>query len=147
MTKPSKKTTLTAGLTLALFTCLTCSASQDLNPPGDSDTNEVDPDKSVVLNNMSPKEQIEYSKQDLATRLGLEVEAIKISGATAVNWRSGALGCPKPGVNYMDVLVPGVRIILRVDNAIYRYHAIPKGQPFYCPKERAEPPAVSPGAD
>ncbi|MDX2418253.1 MAG: hypothetical protein QNK19_12400 [Xanthomonadales bacterium] len=143
----SKKTALTASLTLALFTCLTCSASQDLKPAGDSGVEEADPDKTAVLNKMSPKEQIEFSKQDLASRLGLGVDAIKVSGATSVNWRSGALGCPKPGVNYMDVLVPGVRIILRVDNAIYRYHAIPNGQPFYCPNDLAESPAVGQGAD
>ncbi len=147
LTELCNKTTLTASLTLALVACLSCSASQDLKPDGDSGNFEGNPDKAAVLNKMSPKEQIEFSKQDLATRLGLGVDAIKVSGATPVNWRSGALGCPKPGVNYMDVLVPGIRIILRVDNAIYRYHAIPNGQPFFCPNDRAESPAAGPGAD
>jgi hypothetical protein len=50
-------------------------------------------------------------------------------------------------MSYTDALVPGVWIILRVDKAIYRYHAIPNGQPFYCPEELVEKPVVGPGAD
>ena len=96
---------------------------------------------------MSPKEQIAFSKQDLATRLGLELDAIKVSGATPVNWRSCALGCPKPGMSYTDVLVPGIWIVLRVDKAVYRYHAATGGKPFYCPNDRAEPHVMGSGAD
>ncbi len=107
----------------------------------------VNQEKSQVLNKMTPKQQINFSRQDLASRLGLDENAIQISGATPVNWRSGALGCPKPGMSYTDVLVPGILIYLRVGNNAYRYHAIPNGQPFYCPSERSEPPATAPGAD
>ena len=77
----------------------------------------------------------------------MELEAIKISGATPVNWRSGALGCPKPGMSYTEALVAGIWINLRVDNTVYRYHAAANGQPLYCPDDRAEPPATAPGAD
>ncbi|MDX2416299.1 MAG: hypothetical protein QNK19_02440, partial [Xanthomonadales bacterium] len=126
-----KRTTLTGCLTFALFTCCACLASQDKEATIETGNSLPNQEKAAVLNKMSPKEQIAFSKQDLANRLGLEVDAIKVSGAAPVNWRSGALGCPKPGVNYMDVLVPGIRIILRVENEIYRYHAIPNGQPFY----------------
>ncbi len=99
------------------------------------------------MNKMKPNEQIAYSKQDLATRLGLAMDEIKVSGATPVSWRSGALGCPKPGMSYTDALVPGIWIVLRVDQTTYRYHGKSGGQPFYCPNDRAEPPVMGSGAD
>jgi hypothetical protein len=45
-------------------------------------------------------------------------------------------------MSYMDVLVPGIWIMLRVDKVIYRYHGSSGGQPFYCPDEQAEPPVL-----
>lgn len=142
-----KRTTLTISLSLTLLTCLACSANQDNHVNVDSEQDVVERDKATVLKKMSPKEQISFSKQDLASRLNLEIDAIKVSGATSVKWRSGALGCPKPGMSYTDVLVPGVWIILRVGNDIYRYHSALGKQPFYCPNERAESPAVGPSDD
>jgi hypothetical protein len=141
------KATLVTSLAVTLFTCFSCSANQDKNPAANSGNDAPDQNKLTVVNKMNPNEQIAYSKQDLATRLGLTVDAVKISGATPVSWRSGALGCPKPGMSYTDVLVPGIWIVLRVDKTTYRYHGSSGGQPFYCPDERAEPPVTGAGAD
>jgi len=134
---------------LALLTCIACSANTKKEPAQALAATNVDDGKgkTMVMKKFSPKEQIEFSKADLAARLGLALETIRVSGATTVTWRSGAVGCPKPGVSYTDVLVPGVWILLRVDNAIYEYHGIPGGQPFYCPEEWVEGPVVGPGAD
>ena len=96
---------------------------------------------------MNPAAQLEFSKRDLASRLGLEPEMIEASAPRLVTWRSGALGCPKPGMSYTDALVPGVLIELRVGDAVYRYHAAAGGQPFHCPHEWAEPPVAGPGVD
>ena len=142
-----KKTILITGLAFSILTGVACHSEQGKGLIVETGNSVTEQDKTTVLKKMTPKEQLDFSKQDLAKRLGLEVDTIKVSGATPVNWRSGALGCPKPGVNYMDVLVPGIRIIFRVGNEIYRYHAIPNGQPFYCPNDRAESPAAGPGAD
>lgn len=135
------------GLTLALFGGLSCMADQDKTASVEPLNQSPDQEKAAVIKKMNPNEQIAFSKQELATRLGLELDAIKISGATPVNWRSGALGCPKPGMNYTDVLVPGIWIVLKVDGTIYRYHAATGHEPFYCPDDQAEPPVLGPGAD
>ena len=92
-------------------------------------------------------EQIEFSKNALAQRLGTEPESITLSEARHVNWRSGAGGCPKPGMSYTQALVPGVLIILSVGNEAYHYHARKGAETFYCPRERAEKPALLRGAD
>lgn len=97
-----------------------------------------------IVQTMTLKEQIAFSRLDLATRLGVEMEAVSVSGSTPVKWRSVALGCPEPGKTYDPMLVPGVMIMLRVGKDIYRYDSLPGREPFYCPADRAEPAYVSP---
>ena len=88
---------------------------------------------------LTKQEQILWARQDLADRLELKMDDVTLSGATPVRWRSGALGCPQPGMQYTQALVSGVLIMLRVGNTAYRYHGIPSGEPFYCTDNRAEP--------
>jgi len=145
--KHRKKTLLITGMALSMITSIACSSGQDDAATVEKGQSIPVQDKATASKKMNKKEQIDFSLQDLATRLGLEVDAIKISGVTPVNWRSGALGCPKPGMSYTEALVAGVWINLRVDNTVYRYHAAANGQPFYCPDDMAEPPSTAPGAD
>lgn len=96
--------------------------------------------KPVVKMNLN--EQVEYARIDLAKRLGVEQESVLLSSAQAVTWRSGALGCPKPGMSYTDALVPGTSIFLRAGNTLHAYHSSRDGNPFYCPRERVEQPLL-----
>jgi hypothetical protein len=86
---------------------------------------------------MNVNQQLSFSKQDLADRLGIDADAIKIKLARQITWRSGALGCPKPGMNYTQALVPGVLILLDADGETYGYHAQKNQKPFYCPSRQA----------
>jgi len=104
-------------------------------------------EKSPVAAPMNLKGQIEYSMTDLAQRLDVPLDSVVLSGARQVTWRSGALGCPEPGMNYTDALVPGSVVYLRVDNKIHAYHGKFSEQPFYCPRERAEKPVLDKGLD
>ena len=90
---------------------------------------------------MNANGQVAFSKTDLAQRLGVAIESVVVSSTRPVTWRSGALGCPDPGMNYTQALVPGTVIYLKVDNTIHAYHARYGGEPFYCPRDRVEPPA------
>jgi hypothetical protein len=96
---------------------------------------------------MNLKGQIEFSKKDLAQRLDVPPESVVLSGARQVTWRSGALGCPAPRMNYTQALVPGSVIYLQVDNITHAYHAKFAGKPFYCPRERVEQPVLDEGED
>ena len=91
--------------------------------------------------------QIEFSRKDLSKRLGIEPVDIAVDAADLVSWRSGALGCPEPGMNYTQALVPGVLIFLQVGNEVHGYHAQIGAKPFYCPRQRAEQPLSGQGAD
>jgi hypothetical protein len=96
---------------------------------------------------MSLSEQIQFAENELAQRLGIAPESITLSEARQVSWRSGAQGCPEPGMNYTQALVPGSLIFLKVGDEIHAYHAKHGGKPFYCPGDRAEQPVFNQGAD
>ena len=97
--------------------------------------------QTIIQNSMNLTQQLEFSKADLAERLGVDPDSITVAGVRKVNWRSGALGCPNSGMNYTQALVPGVLIMLEANGDGYGYHAKTNGKPFHCPPERVEKPA------
>jgi hypothetical protein len=133
-----------------LLTLVSCDGSSPSGLVGVSSQNPVQAqpeDGPTDSRTLSLDDQIAFSRGDLARRLAVEPGAIYLSGAHQVNWRSGALGCPQPGMNYTQALVSGILIIFRVADAAHEYHARQGGQPFYCPLERAEPPLFGKGGD
>ena len=52
-----------------------------------------------------------------APRLKNPLEEIK-----SVRWRDASLGCPKPGVDYIQVETPGYNILLQTGGSTYSYH-------------------------
>jgi hypothetical protein len=132
-----------SALMLSLVASLvSCNATEDSQPADVSQTsNEQAVDREEVPTPMNLDGQIALAMKDLAERLGVPVNSVMLSGANPVTWRSGALGCPEPGMNYTDALVPGSVIYLKVGNVIHAYHAKFAGKPFYCPRERVESPA------
>lgn len=91
---------------------------------------------------------VEFARQDLAGRLSVPIDSIRLVEAGSVTWPSSAIGCPRPGMGYAQVLVPGSLIVLQVGKDRFAYHAGSGREPFYCPADRAERPiaeAVSPG--
>ena len=99
-----------------LFASAACGSSPPENPSLDS--RKADDPSQQVSPPMNLYGQIEFSKKDLAQRLGIADELVVLSGARHVTWRSGALGCPDPGMNYTQALVPGAHGIgpAEIDN-------------------------------
>jgi hypothetical protein len=85
------------------------------------------------------------AKQDAMAR-GLPAQAIVVQSAQRVTWPDGSLGCPEPHMQYTQALVPGWRVILRVADAIYYYHAAANGHLVLCPRERATDPVADQSA-
>ena len=96
---------------------------------------------------LSADQQIQEAVADLAGRIGVVIDAITVKEARAVQWGSGAMGCPKPGMNYTQALVPGMRLLLEADGTIYYYHGSRQASLFYCPADRAEAPAYGQGLE
>ena len=61
-------------------------------------------------------------KQHLAQRLSIAVDQVVLAQIKPVMWRDASLGCPKPGIDYIQMETPGYRISLTADGKTYTYH-------------------------
>jgi len=118
------------------------SAGQDEPAVEVGDMSRKFPPDSISL-----EEQVSGAVADLATRTSVAANAITISQARSVNWGSGAVGCPKEGMNYTQAIVPGVLLLLVANDTVYRYHGQTGRSLFFCPDDRAEAPAYGPGEE
>jgi hypothetical protein len=59
---------------------------------------------------------------DLAGRLGIDPAEIEVVDARAVTWADSSLGCPEPGVEYLQRLVDGLLVVLGAGGRQYEYH-------------------------
>ncbi|WP_322813990.1 hypothetical protein [Chloroflexus sp.] len=75
---------------------------------------------------------IDQAKQDLAQRLGVDVSAVEVTQVAAVTWPDGSLGCPRPGMAYIQVLIDGLFVQLRVGDQLYNYHGDGRQPLFLC---------------
>jgi len=69
---------------------------------------------------------------DLARRLGKVESDIVVIEARAVIWPDRSLGCPQPGVEYLQVQQDGALIRLQADGRQYAYHSGGHRSPFLC---------------
>ncbi|WP_433158651.1 hypothetical protein [Kribbella sp. CA-247076] len=79
---------------------------------------------------------IEQAKADLVKRLGIEANQVTVVSAGEVTWPDGSLGCPEPGMNYTQALVPGSRVVLEAGGKEYHYHSGGTRPPFLCTNPR-----------
>jgi hypothetical protein len=70
---------------------------------------------------------------DLAQRLSIAPEEIEFIRLDLVEWPDSSLGCPQPGVEYLEVLVDGYVIQLKVGQRVYAYHG-GRSMSFLCEK-------------
>lgn len=81
---------------------------------------------------------INKAMADLAQRLSIPVNQIKLAEATPVVWPDASLGCPQDGMVYAQVLTPGYLIRLAFGNQEFEYHASQGTYVVYC--ENPTPP-------
>jgi hypothetical protein len=75
---------------------------------------------------------VQLAKEDLAARLGLSTGAIQVIEARSVVWPDGSLGCPHPGMSYIQVPQDGALIRLSAAGITYNYHSGGNKPPFLC---------------
>ncbi len=59
---------------------------------------------------------------DLAQRLAVPADQIRLISTEAVTWPDSSLGNPEPGMVYLQVLTDGYRVILQHATTRYEYH-------------------------
>ncbi|HEY3313528.1 MAG TPA: hypothetical protein VGK00_17955 [Anaerolineales bacterium] len=75
---------------------------------------------------------VKAAMQDLAMRLSVRLDQITLVEASQVTWPDASLGCPRPGMMYAQVLIPGFRIVLKVGDQLYEYHSGRGGELTTC---------------
>ena len=75
---------------------------------------------------------VEQAVADLASRLNVPASQIEVVSSEAVIWPDGSLGCPQPGMAYIQILLKGHRIRLKAGDRLYEYHGGERQAPFLC---------------
>jgi hypothetical protein len=68
------------------------------------------------------KEAVRLARENLAQKLGLAPETVRLVSVEAVEWRDTSLGCPQRGMMYAQVITPGFRVVLEAEGKKYDYH-------------------------
>ncbi len=72
---------------------------------------------------------------------GIPPEELTVVTQEEVTWRDSSLGCPQPGFNYLQVLTPGIRILVEGNNQTFHVHGDGANRLFLCenPQRPANP--------
>lgn len=69
------------------------------------------------------QDAVAWAQGDVARQLGTKSNSVIILDVEEVAWRDSSLGCPQPGMVYLQVITPGYRILLQAGDETYEYHS------------------------
>ena len=105
--------------------------------PTQGDTTQMPPSLPASVD-ANLQNLIAKAMEDLAIRLSIAADEIKLKEATEVTWPDSSLGCPSPSSMYIQVLTPGYLIRLEALNREFEYHTNKGSLVIYC--ESPSPP-------
>jgi hypothetical protein len=100
-------------------------------PPTEGNTDPMTPSLPTPAD-AGLQNLIELIKADLASRQAVSVDEITLVETIAAEWSDSSLDCPQPGMEYLQVITPGYRIVLQVNNQWYEYHTNRDAYFVYC---------------
>jgi hypothetical protein len=84
--------------------------------------------------NRVQRQVTQQAMDDLAQRLAVPVERIEFLEFRSMLWPDGGLGCPRYGMNYLQVQQEGYLIRLRSGKREFDYHGSSRIGPYLCEK-------------
>lgn len=90
-----------------------------------------------------PAEIVDPLLDDAATRSGVPRDQLVVARAEPVTWPDGGLGCPEPGMMYIQVLVDGYWVVIQTGKQELDYRGTDRGGFRLCSRPAGErrPPA------
>ena len=70
----------------------------------------------------APAELVQQAIEDMVKRFKTDAAQIHVVSTEAVTWNDGSLGCPQPGMAYIQMLIEGYKIVLSYEGNLYNYH-------------------------
>ncbi len=83
---------------------------------------------------------------DAAKRFQVQESAVVLAKAERVTWSDGSLGCPQPGMSYIQSLVPGYRVTATTTAGHFVYHTDERGNVVSCGPLPGRSRALAPDA-
>lgn len=83
--------------------------------------------ESESQNVKAPEAVIKVATNLLAKDLSINTDVVKIVSIEDVQWRNSSMGCPQPGMNYLQVITPGYRVKLEAEGIHYFIHTDKSG--------------------
>ncbi len=122
-------------LTLAMAACAPTTIGRDATsiPPTRAPATDPSPGSGSGQGSL-----VDQAISDLAERLNVPTSEIVVVSEESVVWPDGSLGCPQPGMNYIQILIEGHRIVLKHGDETYDYHAGPSSV-VYCEQAKLTP--------
>ena len=81
-----------------------------------------------------PAEIVEPILDDAAARSGVARDQLVVARAEPVTWPDGGLGCPEPGMMYIQVLVDGYWVVVQTGKQELDYRGSERGVFRLCPQ-------------
>lgn len=72
---------------------------------------------------MTNSDYVDQAVSALAINLNISKDDIKVVSTKETTWSDASLGCPKRGMIYAQVIIPGYLINLSAKGVNYEYHA------------------------
>lgn len=103
--------------------------------------NEPNKSKSSEL---FKRRTVTQAKEDLANRLLVEIDQIKLLEVRKVTWPDSSLGCPQSKEVYNQEPHDGLLVRLGIEGRMYFYHCGETQSPFLCEETSQVVPKVTP---
>lgn len=88
-----------------------------------------------------PEQLLSGVLADAAERAGTEPGSVVVVSGEAVDWADGSLGCPAPGIDYIQVITPGYRVVVDAGGTSLEYHLNQRGDFKQCTGGTFYPPS------
>ena len=79
--------------------------------------------------------------EDAASKQNVGVVAVTVLSGQPVDWSDGSLGCPEPGMSYVQVLTPGYLVLVDAGGVTLEYHLNQQGGFKQCSGGVYHPPS------
>ncbi len=101
---------------------------------------EGEPALEGPVDGVVPDELVAAIIADAAARDGVDPVLVQVVSTRRIDWPDGSLGCPEPGREYIQVVVPGYQVLVSVAGRLLDYRSDLAGQFFVCGPERLRQP-------
>jgi hypothetical protein len=127
--------TLLASMVIACTGAVGGSPTQTLSPtePGTRPSGPVSiPPSGAPEPGAVPDALLAKVVADAAALAGVDPAEVVVVSTEAVTWNDGSLGCPKPGVMYIQQVIQGYRVVVEAGGKRFDYRAGSSGEPKRC---------------